>query len=75
MYLKLDTITKANKLKSYTFLLQMNGDPSKHTAMSRTVGGTGALAGELLLSGELKPKGMIGPYDKDLCTKLYRKLI
>lgn len=53
----------------------MNGDPSKHTAMSKTVGGTGALAGELLLSGELKPKGMIGPYDKDLCTKLYRKLI
>lgn len=49
LYLKLDTLTTNNRLKTYTFLLQMTGDANKHTAMAKTVGGTGALAGELIL--------------------------
>lgn len=31
----------------------MTGDINKHTAMAKTVGGTGALAGEILLDGKL----------------------
>ncbi len=53
----------------------MTGDANKHTAMSNTVGGTGALAGELLLQGDIKTKGMIGPFDMNLSTKLYHKLL
>jgi saccharopine dehydrogenase-like NADP-dependent oxidoreductase len=53
----------------------MNGDINKHTAMSKTVGGTGVLAGELVLNGQLNNKGMIGPFDMELCSKLYKKLL
>lgn len=49
MYLKLDTLTKNNRLKTYSFLFQITGEINKHTAMAKTVGGTGALVGELLL--------------------------
>lgn len=75
MYLRLDTLTQNNRLKNYTFLLQMTGDINKHTAMSKTVGGTGVLAGELILNGQLVNKGMIGPFDMELCSKLYKKLL
>lgn len=45
----------------------MNGDANKHTAMAKTVGGTGAIAGELLINGEIKAKGMIGPFNMEFC--------
>ncbi len=53
----------------------MTGDANKHTAMAKTVGGTGALAGEIVMNGQLKNRGMIGPFDMDLCTSLYKKLL
>lgn len=55
-----------------TSTLQLLGDPTGYSAMSKSVGVTCGIAAQLLLNGHsaLNKPGIIAPYEKDICDPI-----
>ncbi|KAJ3042649.1 hypothetical protein HDV00_006928 [Rhizophlyctis rosea] len=62
------------KKERRTSTLIAYGDPGIHSAMAKTVGLPAAIATDLLLSGNVTRKGVIGPMTKDVYVPMLEKL-
>lgn len=74
MFHELVIVSGTGKKARLTSTLIEYGDPTKYSAMAKTVGVPAAIATEMMLDGKLKKRGVIAPLEKTIYTPLLESL-
>lgn len=68
---------KEGTTETYTYTLDLRGEPNGYSGMSKSVGVTCGIATQLLLDGHpaFKQSGLLAPYDPQMCTPILDILV